>query len=73
MAKNRGGYELQGYTPGDDPAQAVHDEQVASLSDTQLDGLAQAIKDFMDRTHAEEADCGTAPVIPFRPERKRRL
>jgi hypothetical protein len=29
----RGRYELQGYTPDDDPAQAVHDEQLASLSD----------------------------------------
>jgi hypothetical protein len=70
MAKNRGCYELQGYTPGDDPAQAVHDEQLASLSDAQLDGLAQAIKDFMDRKQAEEADRGTAQVIPFRPKRK---
>ena len=68
----RGGYELQGYPPGDDPAQAVHDEQLASLSGTQLDGLAQAIKDFKDRKQTEEAVGGTAQVIPFRPKRKRR-
>jgi hypothetical protein len=62
------------YTSADtrDPGQAVHDEQLASLSDAQLDGLAQAIKDFMDRKRAEEADRGTAQVIPFRPKRKRR-
>lgn len=55
------------YTSPDtrDPAQAVDDEQLASLSDAQLDGLAQAIKDFMGRKQAEEADGGTAQVIPF--------
>jgi hypothetical protein len=68
----RGGYELQGYTPGDDPAQAAHDMQLASLSDAQLDGLAQAIKEFMDRKQAEGADGGTAQVIPFRAKRNRR-
>jgi len=67
---NRGCYELHGYTPGGYPAQAVHDEQLASLSHAQLDGLAQDIKDFMDRKHAEEADGGTAQVILFRPKRK---
>jgi hypothetical protein len=67
----RGGYELQGYTPGDDPAQAVHDEQLASLSDAQLDGLAQAIKAFMDRKRIEGADGGPAQVIPFSAKGKR--
>jgi hypothetical protein len=66
------GLRTPGLPPGDDPAQAVHDEQLASLSDTQLVGLAQAIKDFMDRKQAEEAVGGTAEVIPFRPERRRR-
>jgi hypothetical protein len=32
----------------DDPAQEVHDKQMASLSDGQRDGLAQAIKEFME-------------------------
>jgi hypothetical protein len=67
-----GGYELQNCAPGHDPGQAVHDEQLASLSDAQLDGVAQAIKEFMDRKQAEQVDGGIATVIPFRPKRKRR-
>lgn len=61
------GYELQGYVPGDDPAQAEHDERLAALTPDQIEKLVQGIKDLMARKDAEAG--ALSNVTPFRPKR----
>jgi hypothetical protein len=54
----RGKSPLDGYMPGDDPAQAQHDATLRSLSDEQHRGIGQALKDYMDRREAERGTKG---------------
>lgn len=64
---------LDGYTPGDDPAQGQHDEGMVSLSDAQHKGIGEALATYWTEKKAQMAQVTTDQNWQINEGRRRRF
>ena len=64
---------LDGYTPGDDPAQAQHDAGMVNLTDAQHKGIGEALATYWKAKKAEMAQVTTDQSRQINDARRRRF